>query len=701
MAESFPISGNIDPKSFPFLLMDLHRQGATGSLKVEGPSYPKALYYRSGRILFGSSNDPKDQLGAILIENGKITSEQLSEVNTKVGPGNPLAKVLAESGFVSQRELGEAARIKVERILSDIIGYTSGGFEFEDGVLPKGAVDLKLATEKLVLASVRRIADRSFVLRHLESLEVVLALRPGADLAEVRADAGDLPSQLNGHRSLKEAARLSRLDEFDAAKIACGFLFLGLVERSTGGSDPAVSAEPELDLAATAAMAFGDAASRNAAPSAHDPNDDPFFMGDPATPESEESSPFPLNAGPPAFPMPEPEPFAALDTPEAPEPDAFLMPNAEADGPQTLPRTPAFRPSDLDAAAQPSKAPASDPDEPLGFAVAPELETTALPILRPPPPPPRDPGPPSFSVPAFSAEPMGADAGEVGHEPVTASRPSKEDLAALDALLNPATTPRPLEPAKAPNKSGRWEPQFQSMAKPRRPARSQGSPVVLIALAAGAIALVAGGSWYYLNQVQVTPVARAPVSPPPSPIAATPTPQSSPAPVASAETASPTPTVPSVGATPPPASALPQSTPAPQSTPTPRATPTPKPLPTPAVTPLDNGPVTEARSLMRQGSFGPAAKGFAANVKAASGSPFTIQLLVACSNETVQKALERVTADDLYILPVSYKGKSCNRICWGLYRDETGADSAVASLPEYFRQNGATPKVVRTTTLLR
>src|SRR4029453_8977042 len=132
------------------------------------PTHPKALYFRGGRVLFGSSNDPKDQLGAILIENGKITAEQLAEVNTKVGPGNPLAKVLAESGYVNQRDFGEAARGKVERILSDILGYTSGGFEFEDGVLPKGAVDLKLSTEKLVAASVRRIDDRGFVLRHLD-----------------------------------------------------------------------------------------------------------------------------------------------------------------------------------------------------------------------------------------------------------------------------------------------------------------------------------------------------------------------------------------------------------------------------------------------------------------------------------------------------------------------------------------------------
>src|SRR5262245_8956639 len=118
MAGAFPISGSIDPQAFPFLLVDLHHNGATGSLKVEGPSYQKALYFRSGRILFGSSNDPRDQLGAILIETGTLTPEQLEEANSKVGPGSPLAKVLSETGFVSQRELGDAARAKVERILS-------------------------------------------------------------------------------------------------------------------------------------------------------------------------------------------------------------------------------------------------------------------------------------------------------------------------------------------------------------------------------------------------------------------------------------------------------------------------------------------------------------------------------------------------------------------------------------------------------
>lgn len=43
-----PVSGAIDPGTFPFLVVNLHGRGATGSLKVAGPSYQKAVYFRGG-----------------------------------------------------------------------------------------------------------------------------------------------------------------------------------------------------------------------------------------------------------------------------------------------------------------------------------------------------------------------------------------------------------------------------------------------------------------------------------------------------------------------------------------------------------------------------------------------------------------------------------------------------------------------------
>ena len=54
----------------------LRSAAATGSLKVTGPVHPSALYFREGRILFGSSNDPRNQLRAILVESGRTSKKR-------------------------------------------------------------------------------------------------------------------------------------------------------------------------------------------------------------------------------------------------------------------------------------------------------------------------------------------------------------------------------------------------------------------------------------------------------------------------------------------------------------------------------------------------------------------------------------------------------------------------------------------------
>ncbi len=79
---------------------------------------------------------------------------------------------------------------------------------------------------------------------------------------------------------------------------------------------------------------------------------------------------------------------------------------------------------------------------------------------------------------------------------------------------------------------------------------------------------------------------------------------------------------------------------------------------------------------------------------------FSVQLLVACSDETVGKALANASSPELLILPVNYKGKSCYRLCWGLYDSEGRATAALDSVPAYFREGGAKPKVSATAGLL-
>ena len=618
MAEVFPLAGGIDPKAFPFLIAHLHRQGATGSLKVDGPSYQKAIYLRGGRVLFGSSNDPKDQLGAILIESGRISPEQLEEVNAKVGPGNPLAKVLSDSGFVSQRELSEAARVKVERILSDVLSYDTGSFEFEDGVLPKGAVDLKLSSEKLFLAAVRRVSDRNFVLRQLESLEVVLT--PGVEftrvLAEVEADFGAALRLFDGRRSVKDIAAEARLDEFDAAKAACGLLFLGAVERTTNDL---------VDLGATARAAV------------ETPND---ISADATLLVGDDAPPLMLNDSEPEFaPLPQTEVDAM------PAPASALM---------------------IEAEEEPG---ASSPD-----ATRPDVEITeARPAYRSAPAPISPP--PAYTPTSFE---------EPAPPPVAAAPPSKEDLAALDALLNARNVEGPLAPMAKPVEPN-WEPHFGGRRGGRPAGRVEGGESRRTMLLSVAAVLVLAGAfltaWAFLFRPAPpakVPVDATPSAPPTALPPATTLPLETPTSLASAT----------------PAASLP--TPAPVTTPL--VTPTPPPISQPKATAAAG--VGDAREAFKRGDYVGAARGFEANLRAAGRGAHTVQILVACSDETLQKAQQNAPNAELFIVPVAYQGKSCYRLCWGVFDSEARARTAADQLPAYFRENGAKPKPVTSVSIL-
>ena len=667
-------------------------------------------------------------------KQAKITQEQLDDVNAKVGPGNPLAKVLAESGYVNQRELGEAARIKVERILSDVIAYGAGSFEFEDGVLPKGAVDLKLSTERLVLGSVARISDRAFVLRHIDGLGVVLA--PTADaqerIGEVRAEVTPLLERLDGRRTLKDAVALTRLDEFEAAKLACGLLFLGVVSRAEAGAGAVVPDSEEFDLAAAAQEAFGgddvevDQSSLSApvaAPAAPAPPtaDVPFFV-----PESQPFPAAPLSgeADEVAFPMAEPSGFAMDDntpafgasavadahppgaseavplgegTSEPPfalqeetdpilhqEPIAAMAPPAEAGGAPYAFSTAEPEPEPALAATPMFEAPPSFDIPKLDLASGPAEsvpvdESFDMDTL------PRGTHPSSETMPAFRMDASPSTAhheDEDGHMTTPAARPSKEDLAALDALLNPSSSSiGRAQPAARPDRD-RWEPQFRPPAGRRPVARKRSVPILPLALGAAGLVVVAGAGYYFLvlRPAQAAEVARAsPATQPPPSIA----PAGAPVEGAGSSAA------PGPSATPPLAATLAPVTVAPR----PSATPPPPPITTARASAPPAASGGDARGLLRAGGYAGAARAFAAELQKGARGKHTVQLLVACSEETVQKAVAAVPADDLFILPVNYKGRACYRLCWGVYRSEPEAASAEGSLPDYFRRGGATPKV--------
>ncbi|HET9314509.1 MAG TPA: DUF4388 domain-containing protein, partial [Vicinamibacteria bacterium] len=568
-----------------------------------------------------------------------------------MGPGSPLAKVLADTGFVNQRELSEAAQAKVERILSDVLAYDMGSFEFEDGVLPKGAVDLKLSTERLVMSAVRRVTDRNFVLRHLEGLDVVFApsLSATGVVPELDADAENLLEEVDGKASLKEAAARARLDEFESAKIACALLFLGVIERGqphtglvAGAPPPSVFVPseadgPELDLGATVRAAFKSQPATEPEP--------PIRLGRP--PEDDlppiALPPPPVEAARPHLDVPErvvPPPPPPVPVRVAPPPTILEPPPP----PLRPPTTPPLAASPL------TPPPQRVTPQPPPRTTTPQPREDKLPLVPPPPP----------TV-----------------HPRAATRPSRDDLEAVDALLNSRPVEGPMASLeKSPIAEERWTPAFGGRSAGSAAARRSSSRAPLfVALGIVLAAAIGGGAWYFLR-------GRVPARvPPPTTVA-----RAGPASTATAATTPPL----SAASAPPPVTAAPEVA----------RTPPPPPQTTAPGRSGERLTLVEARTLMRQGRLPQAARGFETNVKSAPSGTLSVQLLVACAPETVQKALDGVQSEELFILPVHYNGRDCFRMCWGLYSTPAKANSAMRGLPDYFRVGGAKPKVIPVVSLL-
>jgi septal ring-binding cell division protein DamX len=104
-------------------------------------------------------------------------------------------------------------------------------------------------------------------------------------------------------------------------------------------------------------------------------------------------------------------------------------------------------------------------------------------------------------------------------------------------------------------------------------------------------------------------------------------------------------------------------------------------------------PAGDPHALLAQGALPEAARAFAAQIAPMARGRFTVQVLVACAPETVQKAVSAVPSQELLVLPVDLKGRACYRLGWGIHDSRPAAEAALRSLPSYFRQGGLSPRV--------
>jgi hypothetical protein len=228
------LRGTLARLALPELLRELQDARATGILSLTSGGARKALYFKTGRVVFAASNLPSDRLGEVLLREGKIKPEQNEASVRALAQGRRQGRVLVEMGALSPDDLWRAVQDQVREIVFSVFQWSEGQFHFEDSVLPEReriTVDLDVTT--LILEGMRRL-DAGGTSR-IQQPDGHLVLEKGGTSAEgmLHPYEQHVFGLIDGERSVVEICHESEVGEDQTLKVLYAFLCTGIA-RSRG-----------------------------------------------------------------------------------------------------------------------------------------------------------------------------------------------------------------------------------------------------------------------------------------------------------------------------------------------------------------------------------------------------------------------------------------------------------------------------------
>ena len=102
-----------------------------------------------------------------------------------------------------------------------------------------------------------------------------------------------------------------------------------------------------------------------------------------------------------------------------------------------------------------------------------------------------------------------------------------------------------------------------------------------------------------------------------------------------------------------------------------------------------------ARGRLDKAEYRDAAVAWLATVQEERSKRFTLQIAIACQEETLRTAAARTRGSaSFFAVPFDLGGKPCFRMCWGAYETVEEAQSDKNTVPSFFLDEGGRPVVV-------
>lgn len=241
-APSARLTGTLATMPLADLLQWLAQGGKTGTLHLERGMVEKQIFFDKGRLISASSNIPRETLGQILLQHGRIGERELREaLAEQQRSGQPLGRVLVEQGHLGQEELTRVLQMQAEEAIFDLFQWDEGSFRFDDGLLPsRPLIPIGLDVTGLAMEGVRRRDELALFRQTFPTDHLLLRIpaQRAADAARLTGFDRRLADLIGQRRTIAEIALESRAPEFVLLRRLHELHEQGLVEVEGVGRGP-------------------------------------------------------------------------------------------------------------------------------------------------------------------------------------------------------------------------------------------------------------------------------------------------------------------------------------------------------------------------------------------------------------------------------------------------------------------------------
>ncbi|MCK4777948.1 MAG: DUF4388 domain-containing protein [Actinomycetia bacterium] len=237
------LEGNLKEFDLPDIFNLITMTKKTGFLQIRRTDAEGRVYFKEGEVYFAISNWNRSSLGQRLIQEKKITEEELERavmLQKNKEKAKRLGEILVSEKFISRNELTTFIQKQILDTVFDLFRWETGDFEFLAGeVAEKEDIGVSLSTENIIMEASRRIKEWERIKHKIPSLEIVfrMAEAPGEGERDILLKPGEwkLLRLIDGSRDINSFIRILGMSDFEVCKIIYGLFSVGLLEIISGG----------------------------------------------------------------------------------------------------------------------------------------------------------------------------------------------------------------------------------------------------------------------------------------------------------------------------------------------------------------------------------------------------------------------------------------------------------------------------------